>query len=290
MIIDLQLHSTYSDGFFTPTQLAKFIAKRGIEIASLTDHHTVSGQKEFRIACREQGLKAVTGVEIYARLNQKTFNLLWYNFDDNGAGLHDLLRKTQIRRRCRVRQILESLQRDGFKLEVEKILDKYTHYVPVNKVAGDFYAHPYNHQRVQRELKTRNVREEDILNHYFFNPKYGVLSETHIDINKILELRKKIGGKLIFCHPGKHNKYAGGLSQKLKKIGVDGIEVLSPHHSIRAVMYSQYLAKELDWIATGGSDFHLLEGKNLLLQHSGQWFSIESKYLRKINEILKYAI
>ncbi|MBU4375047.1 PHP domain-containing protein, partial [Patescibacteria group bacterium] len=64
MLIDLQLHSTYSDGYLTPTELAGFLAKQGVKIAALTDHNTVGGLDEFRQACRACKIKPITGVEL----------------------------------------------------------------------------------------------------------------------------------------------------------------------------------------------------------------------------------
>ncbi len=43
MLIDLQLHSTYSDGRLTPTEAAKFAVSNNVKVASLTDHNTVGG-------------------------------------------------------------------------------------------------------------------------------------------------------------------------------------------------------------------------------------------------------
>ena len=99
MLIDLQLHSTYSDGYLTPAELVSFIAKQGVKAAALTDHNTVGGLGEFERACRARGIKPITGMELYVKLDNKKFNLLWFNFDDKNPELHKMLRAAQIRRR-----------------------------------------------------------------------------------------------------------------------------------------------------------------------------------------------
>ncbi|MDD5032124.1 MAG: PHP domain-containing protein [Patescibacteria group bacterium] len=286
MLIDLQLHSNYSDGYLTPTEVAKFIAGQGVKIAALTDHNTVSGLDEFRQACRQYRIKPITGLELYTKLGGKMLNLLWFNFDEKDARLHDILRSSQIRRKIKVRKILKKLERKGFKIEINKILDKYTHYVPLNHIVDDLRAHRANRAKIKKELKIKNPREGEIIGKYFHNENMGVLRESYTDISKILALRKKIGGQLIFNHPGKHNQLKREMLNKLKKLGVDGIEVISPHHSLGAVMYAQAMAREFDFIATGGSDFHRHEGENFFLQNSWQYFKVDSKYLRKIDEII----
>lgn len=285
MKIDLQVHSTYSDGFFTPKKLVNFLSKNKVKLAALTDHNTVRGQDEFKRAAKKANIKTITGMELYVYLEHRHFNILWYNFDDKEPELHDLLRETQVRRRGIVRKALKKLKAEGYKVGVEKILDKYTHYIAVNKVAWDFYSK--NKTRIHRELNNNDPLEAEILKEYFYNPDYARLRETYINIERVLKLRKKIGGQIIFCHPGKHNKYKGNLPEKLYKLGIDGIEVLSPHHTLGAIIYSQYLSKKYDWIETGGSDFHLMAGQHFSLQHAWQWFNIESDYLRKIYKIIK---
>jgi hypothetical protein len=285
MKIDLQVHSTYSDGFFSPTKLVNFLVKNKVKVASLTDHNTVKGQDEFKRAAKKAQIKAITGLELYVYLGHRHFNILWYNFDDKNPELHDLLGETQTRRKGIVRKALNKLKKQGYKVQTERILDKFTHYVAINKVASEFYSK--NKTRIHKELENSNPLEEDILHEYFYNPNHVRLRETYINIERVFKLREKIGGQIIFCHPGKHNKYRGNLPEKLNELGIDGIEVLSPHHVIGAIVYCQYLAQKYDWIETGGSDFHLLAKQHFTLQHAWQWFNIESDYLRKIYKIIK---
>ncbi len=286
MLIDLQLHSTYSDGYLTPTQIVSFIAKHGVRVAALTDHNTVSGLYEFRNACKKHNIKPVTGIELYVKLGNRKFNLLWYNFDDQRPELHSLLRKTQIRRRSTVRKILNSLKDSGFKININKFLDKHTHYVPINYLVDELWSSPFNKVMIKKELKLKNPREEDIIMKILKNKSFSILRESRVEINKVLELRKKIGGQLVYNHPGKYGYVKREFIKKVKDLGVDGIEILSPHHSIGAVTFFQYIADEMDFIATGGSDFHRNEGDRCLVQNSWDYYKIDSKYLKGIKKII----
>ncbi len=286
MLIDLQTHSTYSDGYLTPTELVKFIAKQGVKIAALTDHNTVGGLGEFRQACRKYNIKPITGLELYVKLGNRRFNVLWFNFDDTDAELHHILRNSQNRRRNKIRQTLLKLEQSGFTIDIEKTLNKYAYYTPINKIIDDVWSIPANRARIKKELNNKKPRENEIIHAYFRDPKISILNESYIEIKKVLKLRKKIGGQIILNHPAKHRYIKKTTWQELKKIGVDGVEVLSPHHSIGAVMYIQYLAHELRFIETGGSDFHRFEGNRHLLQNSWQYFKINSKYLKGIEKII----
>ncbi|MEA3449591.1 MAG: PHP domain-containing protein [Patescibacteria group bacterium] len=286
MLIDLQLHSTYSDGYLTPTAVARFLKKNKVRAAALTDHNTVSGLSEFFKACKQLKIKTITGIELYVRDSSSRFNILWYNFDSVRPELHDLLRNSQVRRRRSIRSILNKLVDAGFEMNVNATLDKYNHYVPVNQMVSELIGDKNNFKKIQKELKTNNPREEKIIKYYFRNKKFGILRETYINFDKIIKLRKIIGGQLILCHPAKYGNLRKDKIIRLKKAGLDGVEVLSPHHSYGAIVYIQHLAHKFDLIETGGSDFHRYEGHDMPIQSSSNYFQIESKYLKDVKKII----
>jgi 3',5'-nucleoside bisphosphate phosphatase len=286
MLIDLQIHSNYSDGYLTPTELVKFIAKQGVKVAALTDHNTVAGIDEFKKACREQKIKPIVGIELYAKSRNRRFNVLWYNFDCQNPKLHKMLRDSQVRRRQHIRIILEKLVRQGFRIDINCLLDKHIHYVPINHIIDGVVSNKKNLQKIKKELGLRSPREEEIISHYFYNKKVGVLHESYIDIARILKLKKEIGGQVILCHPAKHGLIRRELWEKLQRLGLDGVELFSPHHSINAMLFIQQLARELGFIETGGSDFHRPEGGGQLLQYSWQYFKIDSQLLRGVKKII----
>lgn len=286
MLIDLQVHSMYSDGYLHPTELAEMLKGKGVKVAALTDHNTVGGISEFQHACKMRGIKPIVGMELYVKLNHKKFNILWFNFNKDHQDLHKALYNTHVRRKANVRRILNNLKRSGFKLNVEKILDRFNRYTPINHIVDEFLAQPGVLSQVRKTLKTKELREEDVMKEYFFNPKYGILHETYMNIERVLKLRQKIGGQIVLNHPGKNNCLGKDFLAKLKKMGFDGIEVISAHHSIGATMYAQYMARQFGFLETGGSDYHKDEGFTAPIQNCYAYFKIDSKYLLGIEKII----
>lgn len=268
--------------------MAEFISRHDIKVASLTDHNTVYGQEEFRRACAKYKIKAIPGIEIYVKFkNRKKMNILWYNYDCSDTNLCNIISEIQVRRRAKVRGHLELLERRGFKLNINKIIDKHQNYIPINHVIDDIIATPKNLAKIRRETGEKNPREYQIIHEYFYNSKMPhMMHESYVNVERIIELRKKAGGQIILNHPGKRNQLKPEFLKQLKKIGVDGLEVLSPHHSIRATMYAQFIAQELDFIATGSSDFHRFEGNRYPIQSSFNYFRVESKMLRGVHKII----
>ncbi|HAM88737.1 MAG: hypothetical protein US83_C0003G0025 [Candidatus Falkowbacteria bacterium GW2011_GWC2_38_22] len=287
MLIDLQLHSRYSDGYLTPEELAKFIAKQGVKVAALTDHNTVRGLHQFKKACEKYGVRAIPGIEIYVTLNNRHFNILWYNLNHTSTELHDMLRNSQIRRRQQMRIVLEKIKNNGFVIDINAIIDKYNHYAPVNHIVDDICAIPANLNKIKKDFKGKSFRESDIINDYFQNKKFPpVLKNSNISLERILKLRKKIGGQIIICHPAKSHFMKRDFWEKIKKLGIDGVELLSPHHSYNAIMHIQHLAREMKFIETGGSDFHRFEGSGHSIQKSWNYFLIDSDNLFGIEKII----
>ncbi len=299
MLIDLQLHSYFSDGYLSPKDLVKFAKKRGIKVAALTDHNTTAGFAEFKKEAKKVGIKPILGMELYAKFKRKKINLLWYNFDSQNEELNEIVESSRVRRALSAEKILLKLKRRGYKIDIDQVLFSFSQYIPVNRLADKVMENKFNYNLVVRNIRAKRkakgllsakvmlpLREEDVLGELFFNKKIGIFNESYINIERLLKIKKKVGGQLVFCHPGKYNKFAKNMTEKLKDLGIDGIEVLSPHHSIGAIMYAQFLAHKLDLIATGGSDFHRFEENGFSIQSSWDWFKIESKYLRRVDEII----
>lgn len=286
MLIDLQVHSTYSDGYLTPSQLADFLSANNIKIASLTDHNTVGGLGEFKSACQKKKIKTIPGVELYVKLSHKKFNILWYNFDSRDPDLHNLLRMSQARRRRQIRSALIKLKRRGFQIDESRLLDKFNHYIPLNRLIDSISNIPANKKLIVKKLKIAKPSQDEILIKIFKNPAFAKISESYVGLKQILKLRKKIGGQLILNHPGKHARLDGKFIANIKRLGLDGLEIITPHHSIGAIMYLSRLAREYKLITTGGSDFHRFEPAPADLKSCYDYFKIDSNYLTDIKKII----
>ena len=286
MLIDLQLHSTYSDGYLTPSQLADFLSANNIKITSLTDHNTIGGLNEFKLACQKKKIKTIPGVELYVKFNHKKFNLLWYNFDQYNPELHNLLRVSQARRRQQIRNALIKLKQHGFKIDESHLLDKFNHYIPLNHLIDCITKVPANKKIIFKQLKTTNPSQDEILMNIFKNQAFAKVSESYIGLKQILKLRKKIHGQLILNHPGKYSHIDQKFITDIKALGIDGIEVVSPHHSIGAVMHLGRLARKYKLIMTGGSDFHRFEPAPASLNSCYDYFKIDSEFLADIKKII----
>ena len=108
--IDLHCHSSASDGDHSPAHVAKRLADIGVAWASLTDHNTVDGQDEFRVALGRHGIGYIPGVEIDARSPFGPLHLLAYGIDLSNAALLAVLRTVREPWRSSARHWLDRIR------------------------------------------------------------------------------------------------------------------------------------------------------------------------------------
>lgn len=286
MRIDLQIHSLYSDGYLSPRKLAVLLHRYQIKAASLTDHNNITGQEEFKRACQKYKIKAVLGLELYVRYRNWKFNLLWYNYNLDSKDLQKLLEETWQRRRRSVERVMSHLRHQGFRLDLKKFFARHPAYIPTNHLADAIMAVPGNLKILRETLKKKEIQEHDVIRTCLYPPEGMRLEEARVSLTKILKLRRQIGGQLLFCHPGLHDKFRGELLESVLDAGVDGIELLSPHHGYNTMMHLNNLANRRRVITSGGSDFHRPGMQGSRLRYAWDWFVIDSDSLPGVGKII----
>ena len=58
-MIDLHIHSLYSDGTSTTSELVRMAMEKNMKMISLTDHDTVDGLLEMKKLCDENNIKFI---------------------------------------------------------------------------------------------------------------------------------------------------------------------------------------------------------------------------------------
>ena len=118
--VDLHIHSTFSDGTFTPEALVRRAARKHVAILSLTDHDTTSGLERFMRACRKQGIQGVSGVELSAEA-PFTLHLMGYRIDSGNRVLQEKLGSLRDNRRRRNEEMIGKLVSLGASVTIEEV-------------------------------------------------------------------------------------------------------------------------------------------------------------------------
>lgn len=90
-LIDLHVHSTASDGSFTPAEVTALAREAGLTAIALTDHDTVSGVGEALAAAGDSPLEVVPGVELSCLYKEKEIHILGLYIDHTDKAFLDFL-------------------------------------------------------------------------------------------------------------------------------------------------------------------------------------------------------
>lgn len=255
--IDLQMHSHYSDGSKSPTELVQLLVKKKIVVAALTDHNTIHGQYEFQAAAKKYNIKTINGVELYITYRKRSLHLLGYNIDINRAELHDALRESQVRRKKSIERLVPRLKRVGLTLNISELFAQPATYTGIANVVRILEQDPKNLRVLQRALKKPQFDFFEVYNMFFSRNAPCHLPETALTANDAFGLIKRSKGVAVLAHPGwQLTFHEDGVIKELMKIGLKGIECFSSHHNWDQTAHYLNVSRQLGIIATGGSDYH----------------------------------
>ena len=80
---DFHIHSTFSDGGLTPTEVIKLAKRKEVDIISITDHNNTDGIDEAIDEGKRQGIRVIPGVELSTRYEKRRVHVLGYFKDDS---------------------------------------------------------------------------------------------------------------------------------------------------------------------------------------------------------------
>ena len=273
----MHIHSTCSDGGFTPRQIVELAKVKGLKAIAITDHDTVGGVAEAVAAGEECGLEVVPAVELSIENEwEKEFvelHLLGYFIDYQHEELHDILdRIVQARIDQKIRQI-KVLQDDGIDVSVEEVFSR------VRGVPG----RPHIADVVMRRNPGRFASKEDLFAEYLTVGGKAYTGRTFsLTLAEAIQVVVKAGGVPVLAHPGAYDKVQDveAMIRRAQEIGLQGLEIAytynknRPHYGLTPVEMQnlmarfEALAEELGLVKTGGSDFHG-EGKDIELGEMG---------------------
>jgi 3',5'-nucleoside bisphosphate phosphatase len=246
--IDLHLHTTCSDGSLPPAEVLGLAYKAGVTALAITDHDIVEGLPEAMAAGAHLGIEVIPGVEISSRFEQTELHVLGYFMDWQDPVFNQRLAQLRSFRHARNPLIVEKLKGLGLDITYEE----------VRALAGtDSVGRPHIARVLMQKGYVQSAKEA--FDRYLADGKAAhvprQLPEPAEAIAWILEAR----GLPVLAHPTWIRATEDGLlklCQELKAAGLKGIEVhYSTHKRAQTATYLN-IAKRLDLLVTGGSDFH----------------------------------
>ena len=248
MRADLHSHSTASDGTTAPADVMRRAGAAGLDVIALTDHDTVAGLEEARLAL-PPGLTLLPGMELSCRLDGHSVHLLGYLFDPGQQELAAECARIRESRLHRARAMVERLAALGVPVTWDQVA----------ALAGDGVVGRPHIARAMVEAGVIDAPEQA------FGPDWiGPGGRAHVtryalDPARAIALIRAAGGVTVLAHPRAGTRgwmIPDDVIAALAAAGLHGIEVWHPDQDQLARQELQALAATLGLVASGGSDDH----------------------------------
>ena len=251
-MIDLHMHSVFSDGVCTPEELVDKIYEKGLKAAALTDHDVVDGCQRFVAAAEKKRIWAFNASELSAHYPRVTMEIVALDIPDRNLPYFVQRQKEMIEERCNVaKQRLELLAKLGIVLDWKDVAF-YDNGEPRNQIGKPHI--------VSAMLKKGFIKSWDEGFDKYLNkgcPAHVQKKEPEFD--EVIGFVRDNGGVPVLAHPI-HTKKQGQelfeLVKSLKSCGLAGIEVFHSDHCAELKHEYLQMIEVLGMISSGGSDFH----------------------------------
>lgn len=247
--IDLHLHSTASDGVYAPAKVVDMAAARGLAAVALTDHDTVAGLEEARVAAEGARIEFLAGIELAAEYPRGTMHILGYGITPANNGLMALLGEIVAARHARNQAIIDKLSAAGIRIDYGELKTRHPRAV---------IGRPHIAGALVRQGAASSF--QDAFERFLGRTGVAYVERPNPSAAQIIGVIRHAGGAAVLAHPSQlrceSRLELETVLRGLKSAGLSGIEVIHPDH--RSDQTSDYLtyARQLDLAPTGGSDFH----------------------------------
>ncbi len=250
MRIDLHTHSSLSDGTDTPEQLVQNAVRARLDVVALTDHDTFDGLDAAVAAGERLGVQVVRGLELSCTQGGASVHLLGYGADPTQPDLAEEMGRVRQGRQGRVGGVLAKLDALGVGVTEAAVL----------RFVGDSPSVGRPHI-ADALVEAGHVRDRtEAFDRFLADGGPAHVARYAIDLTRGIDLVRGAGGIAVVAHPwgrGREHVLPAELIASLAgEHQLDGLEVEHQDHDRATRHRLRVLARELDLLATGSSDYH----------------------------------
>lgn len=248
MLCDLHLHTTKSDGVWTPERLFEHIRARNLQYFSITDHDCIDAYP----VPEDLHERCIPGLEVDSHHAGHTVHLLAYGIDDKESPLLQALAAQRADRLRRMEGMVARLNAIGLEIHIDEVIAQASSAASLGR--------PHLARALVLKGHVENVQQAFDL--YIADDGDGYVALQRLTSGEIIGLIHASGGIAVIAHPMRLR--SPGHIEELVALGVDGIEVSHPTASIEDEARLRSIAAEHDLLITGGTDFHApVEGRDI---------------------------
>jgi len=236
---DLHCHSTFSDGTDSPQTLVDLAIASGLSGLSITDHDTLAAYPAVLDYAKQRGLLMISGIELSASYRGDPVHILGYGFDLKNQALANFCEAHHKRRMDRNLEIIENLRKLGLNLNLD-----------ISK-SGSF-----GRPHIAAALIEMGVVDsiQEAFARYLGEGKLAYAPGRVVEVAETIETIREASGKAILAHP--HLIKRSTTVRAMLQMPFDGLEGYYARFGPDQEKKWIEIAKQKNWIITGGSDYH----------------------------------
>nr|WP_312577314.1 PHP domain-containing protein [Sedimentibacter sp.] len=253
MMIDLHIHSIFSDGTDSIDDIINIAKEKNIPAISLTDHDTTFGVSDIINKASKQNIKVIPGIEISSVSNNHMIHILGYNIDIENSQLQELSKLIgAYYTKCFCEQYRWLYRNHIVDYDLDKILSfaSYKQSIAPSDILKAMIADgaPYT-LKDWPEFYNTKVRQHPV----------NFIENFPIHPSEAVEIIKNAGGISSFAHPARIGNDDLKEMELILPYGLRGLEVYYPYHDDKLIKRYEDFADKYDLIKTGGTDWHGVE-------------------------------
>jgi predicted metal-dependent phosphoesterase TrpH len=240
--VDLHLHTTASDGTYSPAEVVDLARRSGLSALAVTDHDTCEAIAPAQAAAAG-AVEVCAGVEITTEFRTKELHLLGYFFDLSYEPLQRALERLRENRVGRFWEMVERLGKLGVCVPADQIAS-----IP----GGSALGRRHLAELLVKAGKTATVREA--FQRYLGDQGRATVPKQRLPVAEAIALVRGGGGVAAWAHPSYDCTTETLL--ELRALGMQALEVEFPACRPARGKELRHLVEHLGLAITGGSDCH----------------------------------
>ncbi len=266
------MHSTVSDGWRDPDEVANLAADKGVRVMALTDHDTFFGVGRARAVAHRRGLGYVPALEVTTYPPNQFRHILGHGVDLNHPALLAMLQRTQGVFRKQTEAWIRVLREQGIGGDLG--LDAYAYKPTV--MPGAVLKVVLQHGLMTERNAWDSVRKAvDFMPADFYAPIPSP--------KEAIEAIHAAGGLAVHAHPGLVPDQ--DLMKEVLPL-LDGLEVYTRRHKPEQIPIYEELARQHALLMTVGSDYHGFNGED----YEAPKKLIDIRYLERLGSRVQWPV
>lgn len=249
MRLDLHVHSTASDGSWSPEAVVRGAAAGGLDAVAITDHDTAAAFVTAAPVGRDVNVQVIPAIEVSSTHAGRDIHVLGYFVDPQSAAIRAHGERASNRREERMHEMLERLARQGIDVSYEAVEEAAG---PDRVVIG----RPHLARALVAGGHVASV--EEAFDRLIGDDKPAFVPTHLLTPVEAVEVVLGGGGVPIWAHPP--GDLVDGLLPTLLDAGLRGLEVYRPKNARTDVLRYEDICRSRGLVMSGGSDWHSPEG------------------------------